>query len=76
MNINIKVLDEAGNYIAGFIRLRREELQMTQQELADKCGIGVRTVVRLESGKFWLNVKQLVVILYHLNSKITLTSKN
>lgn len=75
MNINNKVLDEAGNYIAGFIRSRREELGMTQQELADKCGIGLRTVIRLESGKFWLNTKQLIVICYHLKANFNLNIK-
>lgn len=33
------------------IRLRRKALGLTQQELATRCGVGLRFIVELESGK-------------------------
>jgi predicted transcriptional regulator len=53
--------------IARFIKKRRDELNLTQKELADKCQIGLNTVIRLEDGRFWLNSKQLVIIFDALN---------
>lgn len=32
------------------LKLRREEALLTQQELANKSGVGVRSIVRLENG--------------------------
>jgi transcriptional regulator with XRE-family HTH domain len=60
--MNEKILLEARQLIAGFIKNRRNELKITQQELADKCGVGVNTIRRLEDGRFWVNLKQLLVI--------------
>jgi HTH-type transcriptional regulator / antitoxin HipB len=33
------------------IRLRRKALGLTQQDLATRCGVGLRFIVELESGK-------------------------
>ncbi len=35
-------------HVAGQIRLHRKNRRMTQTELADKAGIGIATLVRLE----------------------------
>ena len=33
------------------IRLKRKKLGLTQEELATRCGVGVRFIVELEAGK-------------------------
>lgn len=64
--MNEKVLLEARGLISGFLRSRREELGMTQQELADASGMGVATIRRFEGGRFWLNLKQYLILCHHL----------
>lgn len=65
--MNEQVLNEARNMIAGFLKNRRKELNMSQTALADKTGMGIATIKRFESGRFWLNSKQLVMICHALN---------
>lgn len=64
--INEKVLLEARALISRFLKKRREELGITQQELADLSGIGIATIKRFESGKFWLNLKQYLILCHFL----------
>jgi transcriptional regulator with XRE-family HTH domain len=64
--MNEAVLVEARNLISGFLKSRREQLGITQQELADMTGMGIATIKRFESGKFWLNMKQFLAICFHL----------
>lgn len=64
--MNDKVLLEARNLISGFLKNRREDLKITQQELADASGMGIATIKRFESGKFWLNLKQYLILCHHL----------
>lgn len=66
MFMNEKVLNDARLLISGFLRNRREELEITQQELAEKSGMGIATIKRFESGKFWLNLKQYLILCHHL----------
>lgn len=60
--MNEKVLNEARNIIAGFLKNRRIELGMTQEELADKTGMARATINRMEQGLFWLGMKQYLLI--------------
>jgi len=53
--------------IADVLKNRRKELNMSQTALADKTGMGIATIKRFESGRFWLNSKQLVMICHALN---------
>lgn len=64
--MNEKVLLEARDLISGFLKSRREELGMTQKELADNSGMGIATIKRFESGKFWLNLKQYLILCHYL----------
>lgn len=64
--MNEKVLLEARTLISGFLRNRREELGITQQDLADASGMGIATIKRFESGKFWLNLKQYLILCHYL----------
>lgn len=64
--MNEKVLLEARLLISGFLKNRRIELEMTQDTLAELSGMGVATIRRFESGKFWLNLKQYLILCHHL----------
>lgn len=64
--MNEKVLLEARLLISGFLKNRREELNLSQQQLADISGMGIATIKRFESGKFWLNLKQYLILCHFL----------
>lgn len=57
-----KKLNESRQQIAAFILNRRNELGITQAQLAELTGMGIATIKRFESGKFWLNMKQYVLL--------------
>lgn len=59
---NENVLNEARIIISGFLKNRRIELNMSQQNLADACGMARETINRMEAGKFWLGMKQYLQI--------------
>lgn len=61
-----KTLLEARNMISGFLKDRREDLGITQAELAEISGMGIATIKRFESGRFWLNLKQYLLLCHHL----------
>lgn len=64
--MNELVLLEARLLISRFLALRRNELGMSQQNLADLSGMGLSTIKRFESGRFWLNLKQYLILCHHL----------
>lgn len=55
--MNEKELLKARITISGFLKNRREELGITQTQLAEMTGMGIATIKRFESGKFWLIMK-------------------
>lgn len=55
-------LNESRKQIAAFIQNRRNELGLSQAALAEQTGMGIATIKRFESGKFWLNMKQYVLL--------------
>lgn len=60
--MNEKVLDEARKIIAGFLKKRREELGLSEDQLADRTGFKATTIASIENGKFWMSMKQYLVI--------------
>lgn len=60
--MNEKILVEARRITAGFLKQRREELGLSQEQLAEKCGWHQATIARIESSKFYINTKQLWII--------------
>ncbi|MBN8833750.1 MAG: hypothetical protein BGO53_08955 [Sphingobacteriales bacterium 39-19] len=60
--MNEKTLKEARKIIAGFLKQRRLELGYSQAYIAEKTGLGLRTIVRAEQADFWLGMKQFVLI--------------
>jgi transcriptional regulator with XRE-family HTH domain len=57
-----KQLNSSRNLIAGFLKSRRLELGLSQQDLADKTGMARETINRMEAGRFWLGMKQYLLI--------------
>jgi len=62
-----KELFEARQMIAGFFKQRREELNISQVQLAEKTGLGIATIKRFEDAKFWPAEKQYIIICEALN---------
>lgn len=60
--MNENVSNEAREMIAAFIKRRRIELNLTQRQLAGKAGWHQQTIQRIEAGKYFLNLKQLLII--------------
>ena len=44
------------------IRSRRKELGMTQQELAEQCGVLQTTINKIENGRYSVSVDKLAII--------------
>lgn len=57
-----KKLNEVRSKIASIIEERRNELGISQAALAEQTGMGIATIKRFESGKFWLNMKQYILL--------------
>ena len=53
------------------MKKRRKELGMTQQQLADKCGLSKNTIYNYENGKFEPTTENLEIISKKLNVDIT-----
>ncbi len=51
------------SYIAGFVKDNRNRLNMTQEELADKAGVGLRFIRDLEQGKSTLRTDKVNQVL-------------
>jgi len=60
--MNEKTLLEARKIIAGFLKSRREELKISQAALAEKTGLGIQTIKRMEDAKFWPGFKQYLIV--------------
>lgn len=55
--------DETKNPISVFVRQQRKALKMTQQDLADRAGVGIRFIRELESGKPTLRLDKVNIVL-------------
>jgi len=58
--ITNEVINEAANLIGSFVIERRKALGLTQKQLADRAGLGIATVKRVELGKFVPDGKSLL----------------
>ncbi len=65
--MNENIIDEARNLIANYIVTRRKELGMTQEQLAEKCDLGIATIRRIELAKFIPDGKSLLKLCYGLD---------
>ena len=51
------------NPISSFVRQQRKALKMTQQDLADRAGVGIRFIRELEAGKPTLRLDKVNIVL-------------
>ncbi len=49
--------------IADFVRQQRKQYKMTQRNLADRAGVGIRFIRELEAGKPTLRMDKVNVVL-------------
>ncbi|MGE5457976.1 MAG: helix-turn-helix domain-containing protein [Methanococcaceae archaeon] len=61
--------------LAGIIRKRRADLKITQSDLAEITGIGVRTLKRIENGEGNITLEVLTKVLGVLGLKIEIVVK-
>lgn len=63
-------------YIAAQIKIRRQELGYSQQQLADKTGLQKSTIGRIEAGLNSPSLTTLLIILEELDMDITIKGRD
>lgn len=56
------ILNEARELISRRFADRRKNLGITQEQMAEISGLGIATIKRFESAKFWIGTKQLLIL--------------
>ena len=51
------------NGLAEFVKQRRKEVNLTQEEFADRAGVALTVVRKIEQGKTNLNMEKVNVVL-------------
>lgn len=64
---------EVRKILTSHLKQRRNELNISQVALAEKTGLGIATIKRLENGMFWPSLKQYFIICKALNIVPTAT---
>jgi len=59
-----------------FIKEKRKLLNLTQQDLADKAGVGIRFIRDLEQGKLTLRMDKVNQVLYLFGQELGPVSLN
>lgn len=72
LEADFKVIEAQCDLIAQIIQ-RRNELGLTQQQLARKCGMSVLTLARIESGAVSPSFKNFFKIISNLGMNISIS---
>lgn len=51
---------------------KRKQLNISQADLAEKTGIGIATVKRMEDPDYWPGLKQLLIVCHALDMDVTI----
>lgn len=62
-----EILNEARIKIASFLKKRRIELNLSQEEVSARSGITRKTINVIEQAKFWPGMKQYLLICHALH---------
>jgi y4mF family transcriptional regulator len=49
--------------LAGFVKERRKEVQLTQEEFAERAGVALTVIRKIEQGKTKLNMEKVNIVL-------------
>ncbi len=63
-------------YIAVYIKEKRKQLKLTQPELAERAGVGLRFVRELERGKQTVQLDKVNQVLALFGSELGVVQKN
>lgn len=64
------------NKISLFIKTKRKELHLTQEEFALRVGVGLRLIREIEQGKLSINLSKLLLIFDFLGAELIPMEKN
>ena len=67
-------LDRSREIIAQMLKARREQLQLSETDLAVQLGWKPQTIEKIEAGKFWPPMAQFMALLQILNLDMYLTA--
>ena len=59
--------------IADFIRQQRKRYKLTQRDLADRAGVGIRFIRELEGGKTTLRLDKVNTVLEFFGGRLCVT---
>ncbi len=65
---------EKGNALSTFVKEKRKQINITQIELADKAGVGLRFVRDLEQGKTTLRMDKVNEVLILFGAELSPTN--
>ena len=63
-------LTEARTKLAGFLKQKRKEKNITSQQMAERLDILQPSLSRIESGRFWISTKLLLQFCKELDIKL------
>ncbi len=64
------------NQVAQFIKKKRQELELTQEQFALRVGVGLRFIRDLEQGKLNLNMSKVLTVLNFLGAHLEAISND
>lgn len=56
--------------LAGFVKTRRKELDLTQEEFADRSGVALTVIRKIEQNKTNLNLEKVNLVLKMFGHKL------
>lgn len=67
-------MDDSNYTLSDFVRQKRKAYGLTQSDVAEKSGVGLRFVRELEQGKSTLRIDKVNQLLYLFNAHLTIGS--
>lgn len=62
--------------LSTFVKTRRKEVKLTQQEFADRVGVALTVVRKIEQGKTNLNLDKVNLVLSMFGHELAVVSSN